>query len=388
VGDGDFDGITVERLRELGGLKWTAFPGAIGAFVAEADYGVAPPIARALHDAVDRGLFGYRPEWLGRRLAEATAEWQLSTYGWEVPPDRIHPLADVVAGLDAAISFFSAPGSPVILPTPAYMPFLTVPGTLGRKTFEVPLLDDDGRYRLDLDGIDRAFRAGAGLLILCNPYNPVGRVFTRPELEDLSEVVARNGGRVFSDEIHAPFVYPEATHIPYASVSPEAAAHTVTATSASKAWNLPGLKCAQLLLSNETDEDTWRGHGFRLEHGASNLGAVANIAAYREGREWLADALAYTDENRRALARLIAHSLPGIRYREPEGTYIAWLDARGLGLDDPAEYFREQAGVAMTDGAACGAPGAGFLRLVFATPRPILEDAISRMAAALERARA
>ncbi|WP_210479646.1 MalY/PatB family protein [Naasia sp. SYSU D00948] len=380
---GGFDDITAERLRELGGLKWTAFPGAIGAFVAESDYGVAPPIARALHDAVDRGLFGYRPAWLGRELAEATAEWQRSAYGWEVPPERIHPLGDVVAGLDAAISFFSEPGTPVILPTPAYMPFLTVPGTLGRATIEVPLLEHDGRYRLDLDGIDRAFQAGAGLLILCNPYNPVGRVFTRPELLALSEVVARNGGRVFSDEIHAPFVYPGAQHTPYASVSSEAARHTVTATSASKAWNLPGLKCAQLILTNEADEERWQRDGFLHEHGASNLGVVANIAAYREGGDWLASAIRYTDENRHALTRMISHSLPGMRYREPEGTYIAWLDARALELEDPATFFRESAGVALTDGLACGSPGAGFLRLVFATPRPILEDAIERMATAV-----
>jgi cysteine-S-conjugate beta-lyase len=380
----DFDRITAERLREVGGLKWTAFPGTIGAFVAEADYGVAPPIARALHDAVDRGLFGYLPEWLGRDLAEATAEWQSTAYGWAIPAEWVHPLADVVAGLDAAISFFSEPGSPVILPTPAYMPFLTVPGMLGRDTIEVPLLDEDGRYRLDLDGIGRAFEAGAGLLILCNPYNPVGRVFTRDELVDLSRLVARYGGRVFSDEIHAPFVYPGTRHVPYASVSPEAAAHTVTATSASKAWNLPGLKCAQLILSNAADEERWARSGFLLEHGASNLGVIANIAAYREGGEWLARAIAYTDENRRVLTRLLTHSLPGIRYSEPEGTYIAWLDARDLGLPDPATFFRERAGVSLTDGLACGAPGAGFLRLVFATPRPILEDAVERMGRALQ----
>jgi cystathionine beta-lyase len=209
-------------------------------------------------------------------------------------------------------------------------------------------------------------------------------VFTRNELVELSRVVARYGGRVFSDEIHAPFVYPGAQHVPYASVSPEAAAHTITATSASKAWNLPGLKCAQLILSNAADEERWARSGFLLEHGASNLGVIANIAAYREGGAWLADAIAYTDENRRALSRLLAHSLPGIRYREPEGTYIAWLDARELGLDDPAGFFRERAGVALTDGLACGAPGKGFLRLVFATPRPILEDAVERMGRALQ----
>jgi cysteine-S-conjugate beta-lyase len=380
----DFDAITVDRLREIGGLKWSAFPGTIGAFVAEADYGVAPPIAAALHDAVDRGLFGYLPPALGVELAEATASWHESAYGWRIPPERVHPLGDVVAGLQAAIQFFSEPGSAVILPTPAYMPFLTVPATLGRRTIEVPLLDGADGGALDLEGIDRAFSAGGGLLILCNPYNPVGRVFSAAELEALAEVVERNGGRVFSDEIHAPFVYPGARHVPYASLSAATAAHTVTATSASKAWNLPGLKCAQLILGNDLDEQVWERSGGLLEHGASNLGVIANIAAYREGGGWLDAAIAYTDRNRHTLGELLAAAAPGIRYRPPEGTYIAWLDVRELGLgNDAAAFFQDEAGVTLTDGAACGDPGRGFLRFVIATPRPILEDAVRRMGEAL-----
>jgi cystathionine beta-lyase len=386
-GEPDFDGITIERLREIGGLKWSAHPGSIGAFVAEADYGVAPPIARALHDAVDSGLFGYLPPSLGVELAQATASWQETAYGWQVPPERVHPLGDVVAGLQAAIDLFSEPGSAVILPTPAYMPFLTVPGNLGRRTIQVPLREEeDGLCALDLDGIDRAFQAGGRLLILCNPYNPVGRVFSRAELEALAEVVERNAGRVFSDEIHAPFVYPGARHLPYASLSPAAAAHTITATSASKAWNLPGLKCAQLILTSDVDEEIWDRRGGFLEHGASNLGVIANIAAYREGADWLDAAIAYTDRNRHALGELLADAVPGMRYSPPEGTYIAWLDARHLGLGErAAEFFLEEAGVAMTDGVACGDPGRGFLRFVIATPRPILADAVGRMGAAMRR---
>ncbi|BDZ44912.1 MalY/PatB family protein [Naasia aerilata] len=382
----DFDAIGIERLREIGGLKWSAFPGTIGAFVAEMDFGVAPAIADALHRTVDDGLLGYLPESLARDLGQATADWQRDSYGWDVSADRVHLLPDVVAGLTAAIQHFSPPDSPVILPTPAYMPFLRVPETLGRRTIEVPLIEEDGRYRLDLDGIEAAFAAGGGLLILCNPYNPVGRVFTREELTALSAVVHRNGGRVFSDEIHSPIVYPGAVHVPYASVTPEAASHTATATSASKAWNLPGLKCAQLILTADADQEVWERVGFWFEHGASNLGVVANTAAYREGREWLQAVTEYDDANRHALAELLGDALPGIRYTPPEGTYIAWLDARGLGLGaSPADFFREEAGVTMTDGIACGAPGAGFLRLVFATPRPILEQAVTRMAAAVGR---
>ena len=246
------------------------------------------------------------------------------------------------------------------------------------------MLVDDGRYTLDLDGIDAAFRAGGGLLVLCNPYNPVGRVFTADELRAVSEVVARNGGRVFSDEIHAPLVFAPARHIPYASITPEAAAHTVTATSASKAWNLPGLKCAQFIVTNDADRAIWDVIGPFATHGASNLGVIANTVAYTAGREWLYGVVDYMGGNRALLGDLLAEHLPEARYRMPDGTYIAWIDMRALGLgDSPADFFREHAGVSLTDGIACGEPGRGFVRMIFATPRPILETAVRQMAAAL-----
>jgi cysteine-S-conjugate beta-lyase len=280
-----------------------------------------------------------------------------------------------------AIEHYSTPGSAVILPTPAYMPFLKVPTTLGRDIIEVPMLLADGAYALDLDGIARAFEAGGNLLILCNPYNPVGRVFRRDELSAVAAVVAEHGGRVFSDEIHAPLVYPGGTHVPYASLSAVTAGHTVTATSASKAWNLPGLKTAQFIVSNEADAAVWEEIGQMASHGASNLGVIANTAAYTHGREWLDAVVAYLDGNRRFLGEALAESLPGIRYRPPEGTYIGWLDARTLGLGDaPARFFLEHAGVAMTEGTDTGAAGAGFMRFVFATPRPIIARAVQQMA--------
>lgn len=381
-----FDAIDIDSLRRVGGVKWSRFPGTIGAFVAEMDFGVAPPIAEALHRAVDDGLFGYLPEALSAGMSAACADWQRAAYGWNVAAERIHPIADVLKGLEVAIEHYSRPGAPIILPTPAYMPFLTVPKALGRDIIEVPLLFRDGRYGLDLEGLDRAFAAGGGLLILCNPYNPVGRVFERAELEALSRIVDRQGGRVFSDEIHSPLVYAGARHIPYASISAVAAGHTLTATSASKAWNLPGLKCAQLIIGNDADAAVWEKVGPMASHGASNLGVIANTVAYSAGRGWLQEVLAYNDGNRRELAALIAEYLPGVRYTMPEGTYIAWLDCRGLGLNvSPAEFFREKAGVALTDGASCGAPGDGFVRLIFATPRPILRQAVRQMAAALAR---
>jgi cystathionine beta-lyase len=381
------DRISIDELRRRGSVKWTrGGPDVIGAFVAEMDFGAAPAIEAALLDVIARADFGYLSEHAIADMAQACAAWQQDAYGWTVDPARIRPLPDVVKGLEAAIQVFSAPDTPVILPTPAYMPFLLVPPRLGRRIIQVPMIPaEDGRFVLDLDGIDAAFKAGGQLLILCNPCNPVGRVYTRDELSALAGVVDRNGGRVFADEIHAPLVYPGGTHIPYAGISAQAAAHAVTATAASKGWNLPGLKCAQLILTNDADAATWADNGFMFEHGASTPGVRASTAAYRAGGGWLADVVGYLDGGRTLLAGLLADQLPAIGYRPPEGTYLAWLDCRDLGIDDsPAEFFLAKARVLLTDGAACGDAGRGHVRLNFATPRPVLAEIVRRMAEAVD----
>jgi len=380
------DRINEDELRARGSLKWTkGGPGVIGAFVAEMDFGAAPPIEAALLDSVKRADFGYLTERAVADMADACAAWQRDRYGWDVDPDRVRPLPDVITGLAAAITVFSRPGSPVILPTPAYMPFLTIPGSLGREVIQVPMAVDGGRYVLDLDGIDAAFRRGGDLLILCNPSNPVGRVYGKAELTAVAEVVEANGGRVFADEIHAPLLYPGGTHVPYASLHAAAAAHTVTATAASKGWNLPGLKCAQLLLSNDRDAATWAERGTTFEHGASTPGVQATIAAYRDGGPWLADVVAYLDDSRTYLDGLLREHLPEIGYQPPEGTYLAWLDCRTLlpGVASPADFFLAAARVMLTDGAACGDVGQGHVRLNFATPRPVLAEIVRRMTVAV-----
>jgi len=386
------DGITVEELRARGSLKWTrGGPDVIGAFVAEMDFGVAPPIEAALLDAIRRADFGYLSDRALTDMSGACARWQRDRYGWAVDPDRVRPLPDVITGLAAAIALFCRPGSPVILPTPAYMPFLVVPKRLGREIIQVPMATANGRSALDLGGIDAAFKRGGHLVILCNPCNPVGRVYTPAELASLAEVVEANNGRVFADEIHAPLIYPGGTHVPYASVSEEAAGHTVTATAASKGWNLPGLKCAQLILSNDTDAATWAEQGFIFEHGASTPGVQATIAAYRDGGPWLDEVVAYLDGSRKLLADLLAEHLPAVRYQPPEGTYLGWLDCRGLfpaiagraAEPSPAEFFLAEAQVTLTDGAACGDVGREHVRLNFATPRPILTEIVRRLAEAV-----
>jgi len=379
------DNTTAAMLRARGSYKWAApGPGGFGAAVAEMDFGAPRAILDALAGLSADANFGYLPPFLAGELAAACAEFAKRRYGWDVDPGMIHPIPDVIKALEIAITEFSRPGSPVILPTPAYMPFLSVPGYLGREIIQVPMRGDRGFFTLDLDGISAAFRAGGHLLIFCNPYNPLGRVFTRPEMTELTAVVERHGGRVFADEIHGPLVYPGARHIPYASTSDLAASHTLTATSASKGWNLPGLKCAQVILTNEPDRRRWDEMGMFAAHGASNPGVVANIAAYRHGEAWLDEVVGYLDDSRRLLAGLLGRHLPQVRYRPPDGTYLAWLDCTAMDLPgSPGELVTGRAHVTVVDGPAFGDGGPGAFRFNFATPQPVLAEMVERIAAAL-----
>jgi cystathionine beta-lyase len=384
------DQITMQELRARGSLKWTrGGPGVIGAFVAEMDFGAAPPIAAALLDVVNRADFGYLSDRVAAELSDSCARWQADRYGWDVDPAWVRPLPDLITALEAAITLFSKPGSPVIVPTPAHLPFLSVPRSLRRDIIQVPMGTADGRASIDTDGIDAAFKRGGHLLILCNPGNPVGRVYDAAELAAVADVVTANDGRVFADEIHAPLVYPGGTHIPYASISEQTAAHTVTGTAAGKGWNLPGLKCAQLILSNDRDAALWSVDPRAFEHGTSAVGAQATAAAYRDGGPWLADVVEYLDGNRRLLAELLRDQLPDVRYQPPEGTYLGWLDCRDLFAAagenpvSPAEFFLAKAQVILNDGADCGDAGRGHVRLNFATPRPILAEIVRRLAEAV-----
>ncbi|MGO1768465.1 MAG: MalY/PatB family protein [Microbacterium sp.] len=380
----DFDSITPEQLRDVGSMKWSLFPGKTPAFVAEMDFGIAPAITDALHEAVDRGAFGYLPPAAGRALTEAFAGWSAERYDWAVDPGDVKSISDVIQAFQVAIDHFSAPGSAIVLPTPAYMPFLTVPEVHDRRIIQVPMIRTADGWEYDLDALDRAFADGGGLLVLCNPHNPIGRVLREDEMAAIGEVVDRHGARVFSDEIHAPLVHPGHVHRPYAAVNEVNAGHTLTATSASKAFNLPGLKAAQVVLSNDADRAYWAANARALHFDASNLGVVANTAAYTGGGDWLAGVVDYLDGSRRLLAELVAKHLPGVRYTPPEGTYLAWLDCAALDLPgSPYEFFANEAKVVATDGALCGAGNERAVRLNFATPRPILTDAVAAMGAAL-----
>ena len=385
-----FDDITVESLIETGSMKWTRMPGHLAAFVAEMDFGTAPAVTESLRNSTDKALWGYLPPAVTREMSEATSEFLKARYSWEVPPSRVYPTADVLSAYEVVLEKFTTPGSAVILPTPAYMPFLTLTPLRGRDVIQVPMISGEGgRLEMALESITEAFDKGAELIILCNPHNPLGRVYSEGELLALADVVEAKSGLVFSDEIHAPITFEGNTHIPYASLNDATAAHTLTATSASKAWNIPGLKCAQLIVSNDDHQVAMKDIAFIVSHGTATPGVAANTAAYRGGGEWLEDVLGYIDGNRALLSELLATHLPGVTYREPEGTYIAWLDARGLpdikGDRSWAQFFSDEAQVGLTDGALCGEAGVDHLRLMLSTPHHILEKIVHAMAEAVRK---
>jgi Bifunctional PLP-dependent enzyme with beta-cystathionase and maltose regulon repressor activities len=381
VDTSQFDRITLEQLRQAGGLKWRAFPDCIGAFVAEMDFGVATPIRQALHEAVDAGQLGYLSAAPVRALAEACAQWQRAHHGWEIDASQVRAVPDVIAALEIVLRHYLPAGAPVALPMPCYMPFVPLLELLGNPVVPVPMHRGRDEWTLDEDALEAALAGGARMLLLCNPHNPIGKVYSRRELERIAAIAARHDVRVFADEIHAPLVYPGARHVPYASLGGEAARQAITAISASKAWNLAGMKCAQMVFTNPADLETWRRIGHFAGNSTATLGVVAHTAAWREGDPWRLAVLDYLRGNRDLLGRLLAQLLPQVGYIAPQGTYLAWLDCRPLDLDQPpAQFFRRHAHVALTDGAECGEGGDGHVRLNFAMPRPLLEEAVRRMA--------
>lgn len=382
----DFDAITVERLRASRASKW-ALPGdVIGAFVAEMDFGTSPAVTEALRHEADRCCFGYAAAPLIGDLQEATAAHLHSAHGWSVAPADVQPVPDVITVLEQAIATATDPGTPVVVPTPAYMNFFTAIRRMGREVIEVPMRQDaDGLHRHDLVAIaDAIERSGAQLVILCNPHNPTGRVLTRAELEDFSRMITATGARVFADEIWAPLVFTGHEHIPYASVSEDAAAHAITAVAASKGWNIPGLKCAQAITTAEHDREIWRAMDPPIAHRTSTIGMVGTIAAYSDTSGWIDEVTDYLEENTRLVHEAFTERVPAARMTRPQGTYVTWIDVAGLDLPgSPSALLHERAGVVPTDGSRCGAPGATCLRFIAAMPRPILREALERMTTAL-----
>ena len=363
--------------------KWGMVPAdVLPAWVAEMDYALAPPITEALTEAVIRGRTGY-PSFSpgGGRLGEAYAGFAARHFGQQVDPEQVLPTVDVTAGVRIALDALSDPG-PVVLPVPAYHPQFDVVPLTGRRLVELPVSPDADRAVIDLDRLDRAFASGARTLLLTQPHNPCGQVYTRAELEGIRDVVERRGARVVSDEIHAPLVLSGATHVPYLSLE-GTAAHAVAVVSSSKTFNTAGLKCAQILAPDpetrkrlteipDAQNDSW-----------SSLGVVAAIAAYEQGDPWLASLLERLDQLRTLFAALLAESLPEARMRPLEATYLPWLDLRAYGHVDPARVALDRGRVQLSPGQIYHPGLAGHARVNIATSPDRLTEIVRRAATAL-----
>jgi cysteine-S-conjugate beta-lyase len=379
-----YDALELDQLRHRRSLKWRAYPpDVLPCWVAETDFPLAEPITTALTEMVERGDTGYA-EFGG--LAESFAGFSLRRYGVGIDPALCYPLQDIMRGVLLALQSLTEPGGSVVVCPPVYPPFFSTIRYAGRAVLEVPLArdGDSGRYQLDLDGLGSAFAGGAQAFLLCNPHNPVGRSWTREELCAVAELAERHDVVVLSDEVHGPLTFSGAVHTPFGSLGAPAASRSVTLVSASKAFNVPGLKCALLLAGSAEVLTAFEPVPQEVPFGASVFGVAANIAAFTAGDPWLDQTLAYLQRNRDTLGTLLGKALPEVRWSPPEATYLGWLDCRGLGLgDDPAATFLAGGRVALDSGPRFGAAGRGFARINFATSTALVMEAVDRMAASV-----
>jgi cystathionine beta-lyase len=373
--------LSLEELRHRTSMKWRRYPpDVLPLWVAEMDVPLARPVVEALSDAIALGDTGY-PE--GTMYAEALAEFAVARWSWTVDIDRTAIVPDVMVGIVEILKLVTGNGDAVVVNPPVYPPFYQFIEHMDRRTVEAPLSVE---HRIDLAALEEAFaRATAehrpAAYLLCSPHNPTGTVHTRDELTAVADLAARYGVRVVVDEVHAPIVYTDASHIPYLSLPGTEDAFTVL--SASKAWNLAALKAALVVAGQGAGTDLAM-LPEEVSDGASHVGAIAQCAALKHGSPWLTSLVAGLDENRHLLGDLVAKHLPTIGYRQPQGTYLAWLDCRALNLpDDPADVFLNRGRVALNSGSTFGTGGAGHVRLNLATSPQLLTEAVRRMAAAV-----
>ncbi|QLL05655.1 MalY/PatB family protein [Mycobacterium vicinigordonae] len=391
--------LSLEQLRTRTSMKWRAHPAdVLPLWVAEMDVHLAPTVAEAIHRAVDAGDTGY-PH--GKGYAQAVSEFAAQRWQWDgLSVGRTRVVPDVMLGVVEMLRLLTNHGDTVIVNSPVYAPFYAFVSHDGRRVIEAPLGPDG---RIDLGALEETFaqargqagRTGKVAYLLCNPHNPTGAVHTRDELRVVAELARHQGIRVVSDEIHAPLVLAGARFTPYLSVP--GGEDALALTSASKAWNLAGLKAALAIAGPEAAADLRR-MPEEVGHGASHLGLIAHTAAFRTGGDWLDALLRGLHENRTLLTDLVSNHLPGVRLLRPQGTYLAWLDCRELGFDDPctegikvvselsgpARWFLDHAQVALSSGHVFGTGGGGHVRVNFATSQAILTEAITRMGQALK----
>ncbi|MBT2370115.1 pyridoxal phosphate-dependent aminotransferase [Streptomyces sp. ISL-10] len=386
--------LSLEQLRRRRSMKWRTHPAdVLPLWVAEMDVPLAPPVADALREAIETGDTGYPA---GTEFAESLAGFASRRWKWDgVAVDRVAVIPDVMMGAVQVLRLITDFGDPVVVNSPVYAPFYAFVTHNDRRIIEAPLGQD---LRVSLETLEETFRrarehSGKGKIayLLSNPHNPTGTVHTFEELAAVAALARQYGIRVVADEIHAPLVLPGATFTPYLSVP--GAEDAFSLMSATKGWNLAGIKAALAIAGPEAAADLRR-MPEEVHHGASYLGVIAHTAAYRHGDKWLDALLAGLDANRALLGRLVAEHLPGVEYTRPEGTYLAWLDCRPLGLAPekgttdlavvtelagPAQLFLEHARVALSSGHIFGTGGAGHVRLNFATSQSVLTEAITRM---------
>ena len=368
--------------------KWNQYDADIlPAFVADMDFSVAAPIQAAIERIVRAGDYGYplrNGEKADRLVASAFAQRMKSRYGWELSPDLVLPLADLVQGTYAPLLAFSDPGDGVVLQTPNYPPFRDAISSTERELLALPMRDDGTRFAFDMKELAKLVNKRTRIFVLCNPQNPTGRVFSRDELLALGQFAIEHDLIVISDEIHSDLVFPGQQHIPFASLGPEIAARTVTLNSATKSFNIPGLRCA--LMAFGAEDLRHRFHKRipqRLTGSANIVGVDATVAAWSECQPWLDAVMEHLLKARNRVKDVLAAEVPEIRLHAPEATYLAWLDCSKLGLSTPAfQFFLNNARIGFSAGETFDPGCAQFVRFNFATSMPILDDILDRFVAA------
>lgn len=375
---------------ETGSVKWdgreTRFgsPDAVPMWVADMDFRSPEPVVEALRSRVEHGIYGYTMA--TDSYYKSMIDWLARRQGWHVEREWFSHAPGVVPGLGFLLQALTAPGDKVIIQTPVYYPFKRIIEAHGRTVVANPLQYADGRYEMDLEDLARKVE-GAKVLILSNPHNPVGRVWTREELQGLGEVCAQAGVVVISDEIHADLVYKPYRHTPFASISERFAQNSVTCMAPSKTFNLAGFHTAAILTPNAVLRQRYEAVLNTFSMNWINItGAVALEAAFTYGDEWLDQLLDYLQANLEFLTSFFARRIPEVKVVQPEGTYLVWLDFRALDLDAKQldDLMIKEAKVALDEGHLFGIDGIGFQRLNFACPRQGLALALEEIAKAVE----
>ena len=358
-------------------------------WVADMDFPAPEAVTEAMQSRAAQGDFGYQFE--SPALREVIAARMTERHTLPTAPDHVVFLPGLVFGLNMVMRAIGAPGSPMVTFTPVYPPFLSSAANFNRPAVQVELTPEtrDGvlYYPLDFDALEAVTPPDASVFTLCNPHNPIGRTFTRTELERIAEFCLRRDLLICSDEIHADLLHPEGAHISIASLGTEVAARTITLVAPSKAYNVPGLQVGAAIIADPDLRATFLRSAFSLGAHASGAGFAGALAAYTQCDGWLTEVLDYLTGNRDALLAFVRERWPMIPITKPEATYLAWLDFRALTLPEPAfDFFLKRARVALGDGAPFGAGGEGRLRVNYGTSRATLIEALERMDAALREA--